>query len=69
MMIKNKFVMKNSTGDLTSPHAKVDEKFAGSTRGPDKNKEGKPTININTLKVARYRTTNSSLRVLCLILW
>jgi hypothetical protein len=52
-MIKNKFVIKNSIGDLTSPHPKVDEKLAGSTSGPDRNKEGKPTTKINALNAAR----------------
>ena len=38
--------MKNSIGDFTKPQAKVEEKFAGSTSGPDKNIVGKSTINI-----------------------
>src|SRR3972149_1019205 len=53
IIIRNKFVIKNSMGDFTSPHAKVDEKFAGSTIGPDKNREGKSTRKINTLKPER----------------
>ena len=48
----NRFVIKNSMGDLTSPQAKVEEKLPGSTSGPDKNSEGKSTLNINTLKAA-----------------
>ena len=52
-MIKNRLVIKNSMGDLTRPHAKVEEKFAGSTSGPDKNRDGKPTTKINALKAAR----------------
>jgi len=67
-MIKNRLVIKNSMGDLTSPHAKVEEKFAGSTSGPDKNRDGKPTTKINTLKATRYTTINSSLKVIRFIL-
>jgi hypothetical protein len=36
--------IKSSTGDLTIPQAKADEKFAGSTNGPSSELDGKPTI-------------------------
>ena len=52
-MMRNEFVIKNSIGDFTSPQANVEEKLAGSTRGPVKNSEGKPTMNISTLKAVR----------------
>ena len=42
-------------GDLTRPHASVDEKFAGFTKGPVKNIEGKSTKNIKALNVRRYK--------------
>jgi len=53
IITKNKFVIKNSMGDLTNPHAKVEEKLAGSISGPLKNIDGKSTMNINTLNAAR----------------
>lgn len=51
--MRNELVIKNSIGDFTSPQANVEEKLAGSTSGPDKNSDGKPTTNINTLKAVR----------------
>ena len=68
MITKNKFVIKNSTGDLTNPHAKVDEKFAGSAIEHDRNIEGNSTMKINTLKAAKYITRKRNLSDLYFIL-
>jgi hypothetical protein len=68
IITKNKFVIKNSMGDLTNPHAKVDENFAGSAIDPDRNNEGKSTTKINTLNAAKYITRRRSLSDLYFIL-
>jgi hypothetical protein len=61
-------VIKNSIGDLTNPHAKVDEKFAGLAIEPDRNNEGKSTTKIKTLQADKYITRKRNLNDLYFIL-
>ena len=68
MITTNKLVIKNSIGDLTNPHAKVDEKFAGFAIEPDRNIEGKSTMKINTLKAVKYIIRKRNLSDLYFIL-